>query len=204
LGDLAHALKKPLTVLRQFERETVLKDNPDLQKNLATQINSMQKIIDHVLKRARLAGESHAGILFNLKNDFPELIDVLKKMYHNKNIQFEIDVDENVIVPAEREDMLELLGNLLDNACKWSERLIKISIYDNQMLMIIVEDDGRGIEQERINELTQRGKRLDESIEGHGIGLSIVQDIVSQYHGNIVYQRSESLGGLQVAVSLPH
>lgn len=203
LGDLAHALKKPLTILRQLERETPLTENPELQQQLASQINSMQQTIDHVLRRARLAGEGYTGVLFNVNNDLPELIDVLKKMYRDKALIFNNDIDEKENIFGDREDMLELLGNVLDNACKWATQNIKLSIIKNDTLNIIIEDDGVGIDENRINELSQRGKRLDESVEGHGIGLSIVHDIVTQYNGTISYGRSVTLGGLQVTVSLP-
>lgn len=203
LGDLAHALKKPLTILRQLEREKLLAENPELQQQLASQISSMQQTIDHVLRRARLAGEGYAGVLFNVNKDLPALIDVLKKMYRDKDLMFETDIDARANVFADRDDMLELLGNLLDNACKWATQNIKLTINKTDTLNIIIEDDGLGIDESHINELSQRGKRLDESVEGHGIGLSIAHDMVAQYKGTITYHRSVKLGGLQVTVSLP-
>jgi len=203
LGDLAHALKKPLTVLRQMEREATFVAKPELQQELAGQINAMQQTIDHVLRRARLAGEGHAGTVFDIAQDLPLLIDALQKMYRHKALRIDTDISTGLRLSADREDMLELFGNLLDNACKWARQSIRLSIWADSQFRMTIEDDGPGIDAERIAELSQRGKRLDESVEGHGLGLAIVQDIVDQYHGSIGYVRSEALGGLQVAVTLP-
>ena len=203
LGDLAHALKKPLTVLRQLQHDNDLAAQPALQQELATQTEAMQQIIEHVLRRARLAGEGHAGSHFDLTHDLPVLIEALQKMYRVKLLQIDREVAPGLGIVADREDMLELLGNLLDNACKWAKHHIRIAIRKDTQLFVTVEDDGPGIDADRIAELSQRGKRLDESVEGHGLGLAIVQDIVDQYHGNILYSRSQTLGGLQVMVTLP-
>jgi signal transduction histidine kinase len=107
---------------------------------------------------------------------------------------------------GDREDMLELIGNLLDNACKWADQniniVIKISETEPNKINIIIEDDGPGIEEEQLILLTQRGTRLDESVEGHGLGLSIVQDIVKLYAGSIKMSHSPSFGGLQVHITI--
>jgi signal transduction histidine kinase len=203
LGDLAHALKKPLTLLRHMEHETSFSAQPQLQRELAVQIDTMQQTIDHVLRRARLAGEGHAGSLFDSQQDLPSLIDALQKMYREKGLRIDTDISENLKLSIDREDMLELLGNLLDNACKWARQNIHLGMQVNGDLKIIIEDDGPGVADERIAELSQRGKRLDETLEGHGLGLAIVQDIVEQYHGRINYTRSAKLAGLQVQVTLP-
>ena len=118
----------------------------------------------------------------------------------------------------DREDMLELLGNVLDrifvprkprcggdfhNAYKWAENVILIEISQNRRIKIVIEDDGSGIPLDKINTITERGVRLDESVDGHGIGLGIVNDIIEYYQGSIIYDISEKLGGLKVTIELP-
>jgi len=200
LGDLAHALKKPLTVLHQIQHGNTLANHTDIQQELAAQTDAMQKIIDHVLRRARLAGDTHAGTRFDITRDLSALIDAVQKMYRDKPVQIDCEAEPGIVIAADREDMLELLGNLLDNACKWARRHIRLSIDKDTQLVVRIEDDGPGIDSERMHELSQRGKRLDESVEGHGLGLAIVQDIVEQYRGKMTFSHSKTLGGLQVVV----
>jgi len=106
-------------------------------------------------------------------------------------------------LPADREDMLELIGNLLDNACKWSRQQIRCTLLMSHELELIVEDDGPGMPENAWQEMLQRGMRSDESRPGHGLGLAIVNDIVTTYGGRISAGRSETLGGLRVELSLP-
>jgi len=122
LSDLAHAIKKPLTVIKQItDKDTI----PYATKTtLIKQTDDIYQISDHILKRARLAGHSHTGALFSFSDDLPPLIKTLDMMYTNKTILLTTDVPENVISPVDREDMLELLGNLLDNAYKWATHKI--------------------------------------------------------------------------------
>ncbi|MET0010763.1 MAG: ATP-binding protein, partial [Candidatus Thiodiazotropha sp. 6PLUC4] len=102
----------------------------------------------------------------------------------------------------DREDMLELLGNLLDNACKWANQQVVCHVSGSEQMQIVVEDDGKGLEEGDIKRMTQRGSRLDESVEGHGLGLAIVHDVVQLYHGQIDFDRSPEYGGLRVRVVL--
>jgi signal transduction histidine kinase len=203
LGDLAHAIKKPLTVLRQLEREPAVIAEPELQQTLTRQVDSMQQLIEHVLRRARLAGEGHAGTLFDANTDLPVLLDALQKMHRHKNLHINTEIQAGAPIFADREDILELLGNVLDNACKWAKHQVRLQLQHAEQWRVTIEDDGPGIDAVRISELSQRGKRLDEAVEGHGLGLAIVRDIVEQYHGSIEFSRSPALGGLKVEVGLP-
>ena len=106
-------------------------------------------------------------------------------------------------VPFDEEDMLELLGNLLDNAAKWSRRRVRLSLRWREGLQILVEDDGPGIEPDAAEVLSTRGSRLDESISGHGLGLAIVQEIVRVHGGHLNFGRSEKLGGFASIIHLP-
>ena len=203
LGNLAHALKKPLTVLQQLQRDPLIMANHETAQTLASQVESMQRIIDHELRRARLAGEGHAGVNFNIQKDLPPLLEALEKIYRHKNLRIVSDIPAPLVLRFDREDMLELLGNLLDNAGKWARQTVSLSLRKNGGLRICIEDDGSGVEAAALDELAQRGKRLDESVAGHGLGLAIVRDILDQYHGHIRYGRSEQLGGLRVLITLP-
>jgi signal transduction histidine kinase len=106
-------------------------------------------------------------------------------------------------VHFDREDMLEMIGNLLDNACKWARHNIDVEIVFSQTLTITISDDGPGCDELNAQLLTQRGLRLDESIQGHGLGLAIVLDIVKCYEGVLDIGRSEALGGFFATVRLP-
>ena len=201
LSDLAHAIKKPLTVIKQItDKDTI----PDATKTtLIKQTDDIYQISDHILKRARLAGHSHTGALFSFSDDLPSLIKTLDMMYANKTLQLSINVPDNVICPVDREDMLELLGNLLDNAYKWAKHKITLTVNFDSELHICIEDDGPGTDPEKINELSKRGVRLDEKIQGHGFGLAITADIVNDYNGSISFKHSNDLGGFKADITLP-
>ncbi len=201
LSDLAHAIKKPLTVIKQItDKDTI----PDATKTiLIKQTDDIYQISDHILKRARLAGHSHTGALFSFSGDLPPLFKTLDMMYANKTILLTTNVPENVICPVDREDMLELLGNLLDNAYKWATHKITLTVNIDSGLHICIEDDGPGTDLGKINELSKRGVRLDEKIQGHGFGLAITADIVKDYNGSISFKHSNGLGGFKADITLP-
>jgi len=201
LSDLAHAIKKPLTVIQQIaDKSDALDENKTV---LIKQVDDIFQLTDRILKRARLAGHSHSGALFSFTEDLPALIKTLEMMYPNKSLQLTVDVPDNIICPVDREDMLELLGNLLDNAYKWAAQKITLSVYIDSALHLCIEDDGPGADPEKINELSRRGLRLDETVHGHGFGLAIAADIVAGYDGSIHFERSAELGGFRSEVTLP-
>lgn len=201
LGDLAHAIKKPLTVIQQITEKS---DIPDTTKTtLIKQADDIYQLTDRILKRARLAGPRHTGALFSFTDDLPSLIKTLDMMYTNKSLQLSTDIPDNIICPVDREDMLELLGNVLDNAYKWATKEITLSVNINSELHICIEDDGPGADPEKINELSKRGIRLDEKIQGHGFGLAIAADVVTDYNGSIQFKQSTDLGGFKTEITLP-
>jgi signal transduction histidine kinase len=204
LGDLAHALKKPLTVLTQLSEDDCIRQCKDLQQQITYQSGEIKRNIDHVLKRARLAGEGPAIAQFSLQRDLPPLLDTLRSMYPDKVIVPTLTLHDHDLVPFDREDMMELLGNILDNACKWAQHQLSLSLDINTALRIVVEDDGPGISSDDLRRFTARGTRLDENIQGHGLGLSIVRDIIQQYAGDISFTNAhEYNSGLCVEISLP-
>jgi len=201
LSDLAHAIKKPLTVIQQ---QTTNSDSADLTKNtILKQADEIYQLSDRILKRARLAGHSHSGALFSFSEDLPALITTLEMMHPDKTVRLTTEIPADINCPVDRQDMLELLGNLLDNAYKWAHHdiMLSVSIIDSNF-HICIEDDGPGADPDKINELSQRGVRLDEQIAGHGFGLAIAADMVNDYGGNISFQHSDELGGFSVDINL--
>lgn len=201
LGDLAHAIKKPLTVIKQLiDKGTIPYETKTI---LTKQTDDIYQISDHILKRARLAGHSHPGALFSFSDDLPSLVKTLEMMHTNKTIRLTTNMPENIICPVDREDMLELLGNLLDNAYKWSANKIVLTVDIDSELHLRIEDDGPGANPEKLDELSKRGVRLDENIQGHGFGLAITTDIVNDYNGSINFEQSANLGGFKIDIKLP-
>jgi len=157
--------------------------------------------VERELKRARIVGISTPGRQTIVTNELPALIKVMKSLYPEKIIKTK--QPENLVLPHDRDDILELLGNLLDNACKHSKNNVFINFNEeDENWIITIEDDGPGVSENALEIIAGRGVRLDESIQGHGLGLSICKDIVESYSGKIIFQISE-IGGLKVTVILP-
>ena len=204
LGNLTHSIKTPLTLLSQLSAKHVSSLPAQDARDISDAVRSIQDIVSRELKRARVAGTASPGQSFNAGQEFLELLDVIKKIYADKNIHFKLNVQQGTRFPGDREDMLELFGNLLDNAAKWARTRVSINVEDKPGLTVSVEDDGPGIEDNALAFITGRGVRLDEASPGHGLGLSISKEIVENYGGVIEFSRSPELGGLLVRVSLPH
>ncbi len=195
IGNLAHELKRPIQLLSLQQEQ---KKIPEMVEPLV----EIQHIVERELKRAKISGSKHSSGMFNIAEEIPFLIDVMNKIYPNVKINFKRP-KEIVNIDFDRDDMLELLGNLLDNACKFSNHQVALSISIlQQKLILIFDDDGQGIQSQKIESIQKRGVRLDETQAGHGLGLSICSAILNSYKGDISFSRSE-LGGLKVEVKLP-
>ncbi|HSG04927.1 MAG TPA: sensor histidine kinase, partial [Nitrospiria bacterium] len=203
LGNLAHALKGPLSILVQLGDREELKRHPEIQSELLRQTGLLKDRMDRELKRARLAGGRQTGLPVGLKEEIGYLIDALGKVYREKQVAAKSEIPPTAVFYGDREDFLELLGNLLDNAFKWSKGRVRLTVSEGEGVRLTVEDDGPGCLPEEVERLSRRGERLDETVDGHGLGLSIVREIVEQYSGQIEFGRSESLGGFAVSVSFP-
>jgi signal transduction histidine kinase len=204
LGNLAHALKTPLTVMTQVCDDADLRDKPVQVHEMQQQIENMRNLVERELKRARLAAGGGSGARFKPEEDATMLAATMEKIYAHKGLRFEVDIEPDLTTSLDREDMLELLGNLLDNASKWAESVVSLRIcLAEAVLEMQVEDDGPGVAAADIQQLSERGVRVDEATLGHGLGLAIVSDAVDHYGGKVEMGRSPKWGGFQITVTIP-
>lgn len=202
LGNLGHALKTPLAVLLSLASCEKLDAHPELRKILREQLEQVQQRLNRELNRARLAGDALPGAQFDCAAELPGLLATLN-MIHGDHLHLVYTAPTGLHLPWDREDMLELLGNLLDNACKWADAEVRLSIVETaEGFVLAVEDDGPGIPEAQRDQVFSRGTRLDEQTDGHGLGLGIARDIVEAWGGELVLQESE-WDGLKVVIELP-
>lgn len=204
LGNLSHGLKTPLAVMRQQVEVLGLKD-PETAAALEQQLDQIHKMIERKLAAARITGDMLPAAQMVIPRDLDSLCVTMGKVHHQKQVNYKFDISEQVPrLPIHREDGMELFGNLLDNASKWANETVLIRIWLQQGdIQITIEDDGPGVPPTDLPKLTRRGKRLDEEVAGHGLGLSIVKDICEQYQLQVSFERSPSLGGLKVLLQVP-
>ncbi len=205
LGDLAHSLKTPLAVIHS-ELENQAVDRDVIQQQVA----HMNEIVAYQLKRAAVAGHRTFVTGVPVIDVLQKMISILQKVQANQKIQVKTQIAPGAEFYGEKGDLMELLGNLLENAFKWCDQHIDVLIKTLYMegrkrtgLVIEIGDDGPGIPVEKRAELLKRGVRGDEKVTGHGIGLSIVTDIVESYQGQLEIKTHESLKGACFKVILP-
>jgi signal transduction histidine kinase len=202
LADLSHALKTPLAVLLNLAERDAIRREPPLRDAITAQIEQMRQRITREMAHARTAGTHRAENFFDIDTDLPLLLESLRRV-HRHRVAITSQIDLQGRIPWEREDVLELLGNLLDNACKWGREDVILTMQRvNGTLLIQVADDGPGIPEGELHRAMQRGERLDESVVGHGLGLAIVADKVEAYQGTLRFDRNEA-GGLTARIELP-
>lgn len=191
IGNLAHELKRPLQLLALQQ-----------EKDQLEPLQEIKKIIDRELKRAKISSTSNSQGDFNIAGEMPFMITVLQNIY--PHIRVDLVVENRLITrELDRDDMLELTGNLLDNACKFAHSKAKLTVAGNdRKLTLIIEDDGDGLDLLHVEKIQQRGIRLDETVEGYGLGLGICREIIDSYGGEIAFSKS-ILGGLQACVDIP-
>jgi len=200
LGNLAHALKTKLTLLNQIAEREALNAELEIRSEIYQISDAIRQHLDRELKRARLMGDSQPMRKVNLKNALAQLTHSLRQIYAEKevNIVWKIHVDTQF--HGDQEDLLEMLGNLLDNACKWCRKSVHLQVDGGDAPRFIIEDDGPGCEESLLYHLTRRGFKADESKPGSGLGLAIVHDIVNSYGAHLSFGKSTTLGGLRVKV----
>jgi two-component system, OmpR family, sensor histidine kinase PhoQ len=208
MADLAHSLKTPLAVLRtRLDGDA---NEAELRGEVAAQLRRMTDLVNYQLSRGASAGHKLFAAPVAIEPHAEQIVRGLEKIYAGKGVICEFEVGPDACFYGEPGDLQELLGNLLENAFKWarSRVLLTASAGDTQPnrrpgLMLAVDDDGPGIPEERIAHVLQRGVRGDERVQGHGIGLAIVQDIVRSYRGELHVGASPELDGARFEVKLP-
>jgi two-component system sensor histidine kinase PhoQ len=204
LGNLAHSLKTPLAVMRT----TLPNASAEQASLLGAEIDRMSSIIEHQLQRAASGGALLGQAPLDVEPLIRELRTTMFKVYARKDFSLAVVVEPGAQFIGDRSDLIELLGNLIDNACKWCKSQVRVTVSLNplaaprQRLRIAVEDDGQGITEEDSARVLERGVRTDERVPGHGLGLSMVRDTVDLYGGKLAIERSE-LGGARISLALP-
>lgn len=208
LSDLAHSLKTPLAVLRS--RLDADAGHDELRAEVQAQVQRMNEIVGYQLSRAARSGHALFSAPIEIEPRAEEIVAGLEKVYAAKGVLCEFDIDPAARFHGELGDLQELLGNLLENAFKWAGKRVLLTVVvlpaaGNRRpgVGFTVEDDGPGIPADKVERVLQRGVRGDERVQGHGIGLSIVQDIVAAYRGQLAVDRSPELGGARFAVTFP-
>lgn len=206
LGNLAHSLKTPLAVIRASGSTA---DARAHQRLVDEQVDRMDRIVQHQLKRAAATGASVVGrTSVAVQPLLAELRAALLKVYSGKDLLLELEVASGAQFAGDRGDLFELFGNLLDNACKWCHSRVSVGAQrtvdgeGRPLLRIAVEDDGAGIAAHDRQRILERGARADEAVPGQGLGLAMVQEIVALYEGQLEIGDSQ-LGGARIVVTLP-
>lgn len=202
VGNLAHSLKTPLAVLLNEGRAL----GGAKGQLIAEQATSMQKQVDHYLQRARVAAQRDSVVYRTPVAPLVQrMVRVLQKLNPQTSLSLTLPASE-IVFAGEREDLEELLGNLLENAMKWARSAVSVSVVplvgkDDHLFEISIDDDGPGIPEDRARDALKRGRRLDETKPGTGLGLAIVADLVNEYGGVLALERS-GMGGLKAVVRL--
>lgn len=206
VGNLAHALKTPIAVLRNATRRS----DGEGDAQIAPAVEEMERFVDRQLRRARVAARADAASGATIAHRTPvgsnlhDLVFMMEQKYDAKAVDLRLEIEDEATFRGEREDLLEMAANLIDNACKYgrSQVLVRVAQPAAETVRITVEDDGPGLSQAQIAAAMQRGARLDEAAPGQGLGLSILAETVELYQGKLRFDES-ALGGLRAVLDLP-
>jgi two-component system, OmpR family, sensor histidine kinase PhoQ len=200
LSDLAHSLKTPLAVLQGKLNQDA--SDGDLQQTLAEQVTRMNQVVTYQLQRAVSSQQQGLNQRIDVEQVVQRLVAALQKVYRDKQVDCQTSVNNSMFV-GDEQDLLELLGNLLENAFKYCHRQVRLEARtEQQQLVISISDDGAGIPIDQQERILQRGQRLDTTQPGQGIGLAVSADIIASYGGQLHIERS-SLGGAAFILTLP-
>ncbi|ARU58115.1 sensory transduction histidine kinase [Oleiphilus messinensis] len=201
LGNLAHSLKTPLTIVRSVANDLAEKNNDPsaLEQQralLSEQVETMNRLVEYQLQRAVTSSAHHLMERIDIASTLNRLINVMDKVYIDKKMTLTQEVDPSLRIPFDDRDLTEVIGNLLDNAYKYghSKIAVTLALDAKQQVCLKIEDDGPGIPEDRRSTILQRGTRLDTQNHGQGIGLAVVDDIIDTYTGRLTISES-SLGG---------
>ena len=203
-GDLAHGLKTPLAVLGQEADRAEAAGACETADTIRQQVERMRRHVEYHLAHARAAASGVTpGARCDVRTAADGLGRTMRRLHAQRDVTIEIDVAPDVTAAVQREDLEEMLGNVLDNACKWARRRVRVSAStETGRIRIFVDDDGAGIEPALRATVLQRGVRADEAAPGSGLGLAIVRDLAELYAGSVALGTSP-LGGLRAQLDLP-
>jgi len=203
-GDLAHGLKTPLAVIAQEADRASAAGHREFGETIREQIDRMQRQIDYHLAHARAAASAAApGARASVAESADGVARALRRLHDGRGLTIDVRAPQEHAVRCQREDLDEMLGNLLENACKWARARVAVqSTVDRDVVAIVVDDDGPGIAADLRESVLQRGVRADQASPGSGFGLAIVRDLAELYGGSIGLDDSP-LGGLQARLRLP-
>ncbi len=198
-GNLAHALKTPLTVIMN----SATAQSPDLAETVIREATTMRRQVDHHLARARAVGRrGHSHSRAEVWQSLESVERAVGRLY--RHVRLDMAGNKQLSVRVERQDLDEMIGNLVENAAKYGGGSVFVTVEDaGEMVAIIIEDDGRGIPEKDRARIFDRGVRLDSGKPGTGLGMAIVRDVAEIYNGSIELEESEDMGGLLVRLSLP-
>lgn len=201
LANLSHSVKTPIAAVRQVLEDTSRPLDNDLRHEMGSRLGDIDRQLEAEMRRSRFAGPQLGKSAYPAKQA-RDLLWMLGRLYPEKSFELSASLTDESRWPIEEHDLNEILGNLLDNAGKWSAECIELSLeQDNGLAQIIVTDDGPGVAEGERMHLGQRGLRLDEQIPGHGLGLAIVHEIVARYGGQASFS-SGPKGGLKVLIEI--
>ena len=203
-GDLAHGLKNPLAVLAQEADRADAAGQHEMAASIGVQVERMRRQVEYHLAHARAATSGDVpGARCPVMPAVEGLTRTLLRIYADRGLAIDVDISPSHSIRGQQEDLEEMLGNLLDNACKWAKSRIKIqSTQEDGAIVLTVDDDGPGIVPAMRDVVLQRGVRADEAAPGSGLGLAIVRDLAELYKGTIVLEDSP-MSGLRVRLRLP-
>jgi signal transduction histidine kinase len=203
-GDLAHGLKTPLALLAREADRADAQGQTELAESIAQQVDRMSRQVNYHLARARAAASGAAGATpCAVAPCADALIRTVAKLYADRGLRISTAMDADIRVRVQREDLEEMLGELLENACKWAKSEIAVRASSSGATAVVtVEDDGVGLAPDLRTSVLGRGVRADEAAPGWGLGLAIVRDLVEIYGGSIALEESPP-GGLRASLSLP-
>ncbi|RTQ99658.1 ATP-binding protein [Halomonas nitroreducens] len=200
VADLSHALKTPMAAIMQVMRGTRPID-PKRRAKILARLEDIQAHLNAELRRSRIAGPD-SGQHTLIRREIEGLLEMFGSLYPDKVFDWDAPLDDTSCLSIERQDFMEMVGIVLDNAGKWARHTIRIRATLSDGLLLVVEDDGPGIPPEQITRLGQRGQRLDEGRPGHGLGVSILMQLLDHYAGSVEFETPPD-SGLRVTIRLP-